>query len=316
MSAKQLWQDPQWPVAATSASPHGSLQPRRAYSDYEAPPEEWISIAVPAIVDEDRFAAAHEQLQANRRQARQRRRGAKYLLQGLLGCKGCGYGYYGKAISRQAAKGNPRNYAYYRCIGTDAYRFGGEKVCGNTQVRTDRLDLAVWSEVRQLLEHPERVVAEHRRRLQPQAKRDDLSLVEAQSGKLRRGVARLIDSYAEGLIEKKEFEPRIHRLRQRLGKLEQQAQQLADEAALQADLKLIIGRLEEVSAKVKDELDKADGRSQRELIRALVKRVKIDQEQVNVVFRVDQRPFESCPEKSVLQHCRRSTLATACQSLP
>lgn len=51
--------------------------------------------------------------------------------------------------------GKPRNYAYYRCIGTDAYRFGGQRVCSNTQVRTDLLESAVWLEVRQLLENPQ-----------------------------------------------------------------------------------------------------------------------------------------------------------------
>ena len=52
----------------------------------------------------------------------------------------------------------------------------------------------------------------------------------AQLGKLRQGLARLIDSYAEGLIEKAEFEPRITRLRQRIAALEEQAQQLAQAA--------------------------------------------------------------------------------------
>ena len=38
-------------------------------------------------------------------------------------------------------------YAYYRCVGTDAYRFGGQRVCQNKQVRTDKLDEAVWQDV-------------------------------------------------------------------------------------------------------------------------------------------------------------------------
>src|SRR5207237_9470957 len=104
-------------------------------------------------------------------------------------------GYYGKRISPRARKGKPRAYAYYRCLGTDAYRFGGERVCQNTQVRTDRLDLAVWQEVCTLLAHPERLAEEYRRRLQPETRAQCTSLatVEAQIGKLRQGVARLID---------------------------------------------------------------------------------------------------------------------------
>lgn len=83
-------------------------------------------------------------------------------------CQQCGYAYYGKRWSPSARKGKPRAYAYYRCLGTDAYRFGGEQVCQNTQVRTDLLDLAVWREVCLLLAHPERLAEEYRRCLQPE----------------------------------------------------------------------------------------------------------------------------------------------------
>jgi len=67
------------------------------------------------------------------------RRGARYLLQGLVVCACCGYAYYGKPVSNRARQGHPRDYAYYRCVGTDAYRFGGQRVCTNPQVRTERL---------------------------------------------------------------------------------------------------------------------------------------------------------------------------------
>ena len=58
-------------------------------------------------------------------------------------------------------------------------------------------------------------------------------------------MARLIDSDAEGLIDKAAFEPRITRLRQRLARLEEQRQALAEEATGQRELSLIIGRLED-----------------------------------------------------------------------
>jgi hypothetical protein len=77
----------------------------------------------------------------------------------------------------------------------------------------------------------------------------------------------LIDSYAEGLIDKYEFAPRITRLRQRLARLEEQRQPLADEAASQAELQLIIGRLEDFATKVHQSLEDADWASQRDLIR-------------------------------------------------
>jgi site-specific DNA recombinase len=76
---------------------------------------------------------------------------------------------------------------------------------------------------------------EYRRRLPPETSGTSPSLatVEGQMAQLKHGIARLIDSYADGLIDKTEFEPRITRIRQRIARLEEQRRQLADEAALQ-----------------------------------------------------------------------------------
>ncbi len=108
---------------------------------------------MPAIIDEALFEAVQEQLDANRQQASERKRGARYLLQGLVKCSCCGYAYYGKKVSRSSAKGKVP-YAYYRCVGTDAYRFGGTRVCENKQVRTDKMEEAVWNDVCELLRNP------------------------------------------------------------------------------------------------------------------------------------------------------------------
>jgi site-specific DNA recombinase len=57
-------------------------------------------------------------------------------------------------VSPAAAKGKDRHYAYYPCTGMDAYRFGGQRICGNKQVRTDLLEAAVWQDVCGLLNDP------------------------------------------------------------------------------------------------------------------------------------------------------------------
>jgi site-specific DNA recombinase len=288
------------------------LQPRRAVSAYDVAPPDWIHIPVPAIVEPEVFAAVQEQLQENRQHARQSRRGARYLRQGLLQCQHCGYAFYGKPLSPSARKGRPRAYAYYRCVGTDAYRFGGHRLCPNTQVRTDRLELAVWQEVRALLAHPERLAQEFTRRLHTdgQGQRQERTALERQVSKLRQGLARLIDSYAEGLIEKQEFEPRVTRLRQRMMHVEAQCHQLAEAETLQRELQLIIGRVEEFAAQVHQNLDALAWHRQREILRALVQRVEIGLDQVRVVFRVEALSGEADLEKKSLQLCKRSSNAT------
>ncbi len=294
------------------AQRNGSLTPRRANSTQDRDPGEWISVAVPALVSAEVFAAVGEQLQENRAHARQTQRGAKYLLQGLVVCSGCGYAFYGKAVSQKAGKGQPKDYAYYRCLGTDAYRFGGERVCSAQQVRTDLLEVAVWEEVCALLANPGRLEQEYQRRLDPPVTAADSTLqrLEGATHKLRQGVARLIDSYTEGLVEKGEFEPRITRLRERIAALELQAQQLQSEASLQADLRLIVGRLEDFASQVTAGLDEADWTRRREIIRALVKRVEVGTEEVKVVFRVGPDPFGLGLDRGPLQDCRRRNNAT------
>ena len=294
------------------------LQPRRAVSTVDVPQEEWFPIPVPALVEPEVCAAVQEPLRENQRHARQSPRGALYLLQGLVQCQHCGYAYYGKRLSPSARKGKPRTYAYYRCLGTDAYRFGGERICQNTQVRTDLLDVAVWGEVCTLLAHPERLAEEYRRRLQPDTRtqRPALDTVEAHLGKLRQGLARLIDSYAEGLIDKHEFEPRILRVRRRIAEVDEQRRQLADDAAQHRELQLIIGRLEDFASTVHNGLEEADWARKRELIRALVKRVEVAPNEVNVVFRIDPHPEVSNPEKKSLQLCRGSAFAYTGKHLP
>lgn len=291
-------------------------QPKRACSTQDRPPEEWVPIPVPALVEPELFAAVQEQLEENRLHARTRQRGARYLLQGLLVCAQCGYAYYGKALSPKATYGHPCTYAYYRCLGTDAYRFGGERVCANTQVRTDVVDAAVWREVCALLEEPERLAQEYQRRLQPPAPHrpgQDQTSLEAQLAKRRQGGARLIDSYTEGWIDKHEFEPRLARLRQQMVDLEEQIRQLQEEATLAAELHMVVGRLEVFAAQMKSKLDEGDWLLRREVIRTLVKRVEVDHEQVRVVFRVPPDPFVPHPEQDVLPHCRRGDLTTARQ---
>jgi site-specific DNA recombinase len=59
-------------------------QPRRTTSTRDIDSQQWIHIPVPALVEESLFTAVAEQWAENRQHARQRQRGARYLLQGLV----------------------------------------------------------------------------------------------------------------------------------------------------------------------------------------------------------------------------------------
>ena len=102
------------------------------------------------------------------------------------------------------------------------------------------------------MEDPTRLEQEYRQRLLVKENSTELTGLETSLGRLRQGIARLIDSYAEGMIDKAEFEPRITRMRERIKQLEKQVQQIQDEVGMEHELRLILGRLETFASKVKE----------------------------------------------------------------
>jgi site-specific DNA recombinase len=294
-------------------------QPRRPVSRVDTASDDQIFIDVPGLVSEELFGAVQAQLEENRQRRRDRPGRGSYLLQGLVVCKRCGYGCYGKPTSRAASKGKARvPYAYYRCTGSDAYRFGGQRLCWNKQIRTDMLDAAVWDDVRRLLSEPERVRREYERRLEgkeegPSQEVEHLSKLVSNVKKM---ISRLIDAYGEGLLDKSEFEPRISAARARLAKLEDEHRQRIGEAAQEAELRLVIGQLEEFARRVSQELQEPDWNSRREIVRALVKKVEVDEQEVRIVYRVSPSPFEGAPQHGRSQHCWGRGQPAARQHLP
>jgi site-specific DNA recombinase len=288
---------------------HSHEHPKYNYSIYPVKKEDWIYIPVPALIDEKLFDIVQEQLEENKKAARVKQRGASYLLQGLLVCQRCHYAYYGKPVRNKRGQ-KIDEYAYYRCIGTDAYRFGGIRICDNKQIRTDTLEIAVWEEVKYLLKNPVRIAKEHQKRLMDLEKssthKTDESL-EKQRNKLQRGIGRLIDSYAEGSIDKEEFEPRIKMMKNSLRIIEAQKKKINEQKNIKNELRVLITQLEHFSAQVKSRLDNIDWYTQRDIIRTLVKRVEINLEEVNVVFRVQDLPDFKGKKKEEkdtnLQHC-------------
>ena len=69
------------------------------------------------------------------------------------------------------------------------------------------------------------------------------------------------------------------------------------------ELRLVIGQLEEFAKRVSQELQEPDWDTRREVVRALVKKVEIDEQEVRIVYRVSPSPFEGGPQQGSLQHC-------------
>ena len=137
----------------------GRTVPRQVRVE-DRPRQEWTGIPVPALVDEDTFDRVQQRLADNKRFAARNTK-VPSLLQGLAACASCGYGYYRTTTTTTA--GN--KIYYYRCLGSDDYRYQGGRVCGNKPVRADYADQAVWDHVTALLADPALIRAEIGKRL-------------------------------------------------------------------------------------------------------------------------------------------------------
>ena len=71
--------------------------PRRSRSLAVTPPDRQIPVAVPAIVGEELFQTVQERLLDNKKRNRRAPQGIRYLLQGLIVCRDCGYAYCGQS---------------------------------------------------------------------------------------------------------------------------------------------------------------------------------------------------------------------------
>jgi len=173
-------------------------------------------------------------------------------------------------------------------------------------VRVDDLDEAVWKDVCQLLREPAKLQAEYQRRVGEGSGKKQ-SFVEDQLGrqltKVRSSLARLIDSYQEGLLEKDEFEPRLRATRERLARLEAQSKEIEEQRDQDRALRLALQGLEDFGERVQAGLTTASWHERREIIRALVKRVEVGIEKICVVYRVSPPPFVSAPLGGAFEHC-------------
>ncbi|WP_349966885.1 hypothetical protein [Wolbachia endosymbiont of Armadillidium arcangelii] len=116
------------------------------------------------------------------------------------------------------------------------------------------------------------------------------------------------------LNNQEEFEPRIKAMKQSLKTIEEEKKRIFDQKKLKQELTLVITNLEDFSSNITSNLDNAGWLTKRDIIRTLVKRIEINLEDVNVVFRVKElpnSPGNNREEKKNLQHCWRGIITSA-----
>jgi site-specific DNA recombinase len=293
---------------------HPSPRPARA----DRAPEDWIEIPVPAIVDEKTFQLAAEQLERNKRFA-SRRTIVPSLLQGMLVCRDCGYAYY-----RTSTTTTKRKIYYYRCLGSDDYRYENGRVCANTPVRTDYLDGLIWDAVVELMADPKLVRQELQRRL---SERQRSSPAKKHKGRLQRELARyekatnrLIEAYQEELITLDELRGRISDLRKKTNAASGQITAIDAQSHDEETYMKLCESLETVLATLHERSQTLSVEERQRVLRLVVKEIQVGKDSVVIKHSIpssDGDPTESYPLRlgSAGAALRRSHVASDCYAV-
>jgi len=257
----------------------GGLATRDSAS-HERPRTEWIEIPVPALVSEETFALAQENLEYNKRHG-PRRTIEPSILQGLVHCRQCSYALY-----RSSARTSARKIYYYRCLGSDAYRHAGKALCDQKPIRQDLLDQLVWNEILRLLEDPTLIQNELNRRLE--AARDASPIqrrLETLNRDLIRGrksMERLLTAYQEELLTLDELRVRMPPLRQREQAMQAELQAINHQTADRAAYLQLAETLTAFLERLRSNADTLDIGQRQRIMRLLVKEVSVGKDLITI----------------------------------
>ncbi len=257
----------------------GRATPRH-YTVVDRAREDWLEIPVPALVAEDTWTRVQRRLADNKRFAARNSQDPS-LLQGICACSGCGYAYY-----RTSTTTTNKKIYYYRCLGSDDYRYEHGRVCTNKPVRADYLDTVVWDHIAGLLADPALIGAEitnrlaHHRTADPataQRKRLDAGLTKSSEA-----IKRLIGAYQEQLISIDELRSRMPELRARETSLHHQLAALETQLADREIYLRLADNLEDLLTRLHDKASTASVAERQRVLRLLVKDVIVGPDKITI----------------------------------
>ena len=265
----------------------GRTVPRQVRVE-DRPREEWTGIPVPALVDEDTFDRVQQRLADNKRFAARNTR-VPSLLQGLAACASCGYGYYRTSTTTSA--GN--KIYYYRCLGSDDYRYQGGRVCANKPVRAGYVDAVVWNHVTGLLADPALIRAEIGKRLERARTSDPVtrkrSQLEQALAKTTASISSMITAFSEQLLTIDELRARMPDLRARETGLKDQIAAVDAQAADRDAYLKLADDLEGFLEKLRASSATATTEDRQRVLRAVVQDVLVGPEKITIRHRIPAR---------------------------
>ena len=282
---------------------HQALPPttgRRSTRNRLRPPEEWIEIAVPAIVSEEVFEAAQRVSRDHSYFSPRRSQPDQWLLRRLVVCGHCGV----KTHCQGTVGSSGRELRYYVCNRRRSLEAGGpERACPQPSTRAEELDSVVWEHVRQALLQPQ-LLLKGETAINARSPQPDDELLTLQLDRLGRRIQqveserkRVIDLYQMEAITLAEFKVRNREVVDRHQQLQQERDQLAGQRQELAAQNRLSGKVTAFAARIREGIDGLDFEKRQRLVRLLVEEVRVTGPSVEVHVRLplDEMPPDDGP---------------------
>jgi site-specific DNA recombinase len=269
---------------------------KRSTMQRPRPRQDWIVIAVPAIVADDTFDAAGKVSRDNSQWSPRNTEPGEWLLRGLVACGRCEVG-----VNCHKMRGrNGTWHRYYYCRNHDVLRAGGpDRRCTERNIRANELDAFVFDQVRDALTRPDVLLAGETALATAQPACDD-ELLAAQLARLDRKLAaaaderrRLVDLYQAGLLELVELQRRAKDIDARHTGLTAERDSLADQRAKLASDNQLRQRVGDFARRTLDALDHINFDQRQKLLRLVVEQVRVTGWHVEIRLRI---PLDTPPQ--------------------
>ncbi len=232
------------------------------------------------------------------------------LLQGMMVCSECGYSLY----RTHTITSSKKKIYYYRCFGSDAYRFEGVRKCSCKPVRQDYLDKVVWDQVAALLEDPELIQREIEKRIEETKKASPVVLqkaaIEKQRSQLTQAMDKLPDAYQEGLLPISQLRKRMPDLQKRLNTTDKELETLkTHELALDQRLQLL--DVKSFTNQLDRNIHCLVIKEKKKILRLLVKEVIVGDDIIDIKHSIPLKKGKNEQNEKSYQLCTRSTKPVA-----
>jgi site-specific DNA recombinase len=261
----------------------------RGISTRVHPPEEWITVPVPALVSAEQFDLVARRLATNQQGAR-RSTTHPYLLRGLVSCGVCRLSCSG--VTRTATD---TRYRYYRCLGKHAQVSSGRaSPCPARFIPATQLDELVWADLCAVLQHPELITQAveraHSGAWVPQELRRRQATLRSVRASVARQRQRLLEAYLAEVIDLACFQRQDQSLARQEADLLAREREVAAQGERLVQVSAIAQSMTAVLEQLRVGLGQAGFGQRRQLVELLIDRVVVTDGHVEIRYVIPTTP--------------------------